>query len=542
LKNFQLLGISSPVLSALKDLNILEPTEIQLKAIPILIQQDCDFIGLAQTGTGKTAAFGLPLVEGIDPELRAVQALVITPTRELGQQVAQQLAAFSRNLRGVRVEVVYGGAPIYKQIQALQRRPQIVVATPGRLMDLMKRKAISLQNISRVVLDEADEMLNMGFKEDITHILSFTPASKKTWLFSATMPKEIRDIIGEFMTAPQEVSINSSQMVNANIEHQYIRVKPSRKAEALAAIMEENPNMRALIFCRTKNDTRDLAEDLYAKDIQADAIHGDLSQRQRDKVMRDFKAHKLQILVATDVAARGIHVNDLSHVIHYSMPDDMEFYTHRSGRTARAGKSGVSIAIIANRDFQKIRILQNRLKIDFTESTLDLGDAAEGPMKSDRNERGGGFEKRRSGGGDRRNSGGSSFRSSRGGSDNRSGNSYGRSNNSRPERSGPRSFGDSPRPERSTERSFSDSPRPERSANTAYGAGRPEGRFEARPERTTTRSYGEGRPYGDNNKPADSRRDSGYSGNQNRGNSSNSSDKNRSFNKKRKERSNSRFY
>jgi superfamily II DNA/RNA helicase len=381
LKNFHELGLNEPILKVLPELNIHEPTEIQRQAIPILIQNNTDFIGLAQTGTGKTAAFGLPLVQNIDPSFKAVQALVVTPTRELGQQVAQQLAAFARYQPGVKVEVVYGGKPIFQQIKNLQRKPQIIVATPGRLIDLIQRKAISLKSIRNVVLDEADEMLNMGFKDAINEILTYTPKEKNIWLFSATMPAEIRQIVGDYMSNPQEVAVNSSVKVNVDIDHQFIRVKSSMKKEAFQTLVDSDPEMRAVVFCRTKNDTRDLAHQLSRMNYPVDALHGDLSQGQRDKVMRKFKSGQLQYLIATDVAARGIDVDNLSHVIHFQLPDDMDFYTHRAGRTARAGKKGVSLVLASRSDFHKIDSLQRKLKINFSESALEIGDAYEEAAK-----------------------------------------------------------------------------------------------------------------------------------------------------------------
>ncbi len=381
MKNFHELGLNEPILKVLPELNIHEPTEIQRQAIPILIQNNTDFIGLAQTGTGKTAAFGLPLVQNIDPSFKAVQALVVTPTRELGQQVAQQLAAFARYQPGVKVEVVYGGKPIFQQIKNLQRKPQIIVATPGRLIDLIQRKAISLKSIRNVVLDEADEMLNMGFKDAINEILTYTPKEKNIWLFSATMPAEIRQIVGDYMSNPQEVAVNSSVKVNVDIDHQFVRVKSSMKKEAFQTLVDSDPEMRAVVFCRTKNDTRDLAHQLSRMNYPVDALHGDLSQGQRDKVMRKFKSGQLQYLIATDVAARGIDVDNLSHVIHFQLPDDMDFYTHRAGRTARAGKKGISLVLASRSDFHKIDSLQRKLKINFSESTIEIGDAYEEAAK-----------------------------------------------------------------------------------------------------------------------------------------------------------------
>jgi len=438
LKNFASLGLSELTLEALNKLGIQTPTEIQQKAIPLLLDENCDFLGLAQTGTGKTAAYGLPLIEKIDLKLKEIQAIIITPTRELGQQVAEQLMNFSQFHKGVFVEVVYGGKPIDRQIQRLRRKPQIVVATPGRLIDLLQRRALNLKTISHVVLDEADEMLNMGFQEDIQRILSLTPATKKIWLFSATMPQEIRMIAEEYMTDHKEVRINSKEMVNANIKHEFIRVKSSEKFDALAKLIELNPEMRAVVFCRTKADTQNLSDDLYRLNFQADAIHGDLSQNQRDRVMNSFKTHRLQFLIATDVAARGIDVKDLTHVIHYALPHEMEYYTHRSGRTARAGKEGTSVALITGAEFSRMKMFGQKLGIEFQESELQQffqfnpseGDRGRG---RGRGNSGGGYGGGGYGGGGNRRSGSSSSSSSYGrssGSDNRGGGGYG----SRPER------------------------------------------------------------------------------------------------------------
>ncbi|MTI25374.1 DEAD/DEAH box helicase, partial [Fulvivirga kasyanovii] len=343
------------------------PTKIQQKAIPILINEASrDFIGLAQTGTGKTAAFGLPLLDAIDVDTKGTQALVLAPTRELGQQIAQQIQAFSKYLKGVRVQVVYGGAAIMPQMKALKNTPHIIIATPGRLLDLIKRKAINLSNVKHVVFDEADEMLNMGFRDDIDDILSHTQGNKSTWLFSATMAGEIRDIVNKYMDNPSEVKIDSGTLVNQNIDHQYFVTKAKDKADLLERIIELEPDMRGIVFCRTKRDTQELAQQLQSRGLPVDAIHGDLSQSQRDQVMKRFKNHSLEFLIATDVAARGIDVNDLTHVIHHSIPDDLEYYTHRSGRTGRAGKKGISLAIVTSSEQRKLKSLERRLKLNFT--------------------------------------------------------------------------------------------------------------------------------------------------------------------------------
>jgi len=360
---FKQLGLSSEVLNAMNDLGFENPTEKQ--AIPQLLEKETDFIGLANTGTGKTAAFGIPLLEHIDPSNKVTQALVLAPTRELGQQIAEQLQLFAQYLHKINILAVYGGAAITNQIKALRKPQHIIIATPGRLIDLIGRKAVKLDKLRFAVLDEADEMLNMGFKEDIDKILSFTPADKLTWLFSATMPPEIKKIVNKYMGHPVEVKVNVNTKVNANIEHQYIVVKQADKAEALTRFLDIHQDIRGLVFCRTKRDTQNLAEELLKRNYKADALHGDLSQAQRDRVMKRFKTRDLNLVIATDVAARGIDVDDLTHVFHFTMPDDHSYYTHRSGRTARAGKTGISIAFINIREKSKIERFEKKLGISF---------------------------------------------------------------------------------------------------------------------------------------------------------------------------------
>lgn len=362
---FKQLGLSDEVLKALSDLGFERPSDIQYKAIPQLLTGSKDFIGLAQTGTGKTAAFGLPLLELIDPLDNYTQALILAPTRELGQQISEQLNLYSKYQEKINILPVYGGAPIVNQMKALKKTQHIIIATPGRLIDLIKRKAVKLDQLEVIVLDEADEMLNMGFKEELDQILSYTPENKLTWLFSATMPNEIKRIVNTYMDNPIEVRIDQQDKVNTNIEHQYAVIKQSNKTEALTRFLDSDPNMRGIIFCRTKRDTQELSEELLSQNIKADAIHGDLSQPQRDRVMNRFKTHDLQLLVATDVAARGIDVNNLTHVFHYTLPDSNAYYTHRSGRTARAGKTGISLAFINGREHRKISTLEKQLGISF---------------------------------------------------------------------------------------------------------------------------------------------------------------------------------
>ncbi len=365
MNNFEALGLSQAVLQALMEMGFETPTEIQRSTVPQLLTNERDFIGLAQTGTGKTAAFGLPLIELIDPFVKKVQALVLAPTRELAQQIAGQLEAFSQYQGDVSTVCVYGGANISSQIRELRKPTQIVVATPGRLIDLMQRNVIDLSALSYLVLDEADEMLNMGFKDELDTILAETPADKLTWLFSATMPGEIRRLIKNYMHDPLEVSVNTKQRVNENIRHQYTVLKASDKTEAVKRLLDFHPDMYGIAFCRTKRDTQKVAEELNSSGYAAEPINGDLSQAQRDAVMKRFRSRTLQLLVATDVAARGIDVDDLTHVIHFSLPDDTEYYTHRSGRTGRAGKTGVSISLVTRSDIRKLRFLENKLGISF---------------------------------------------------------------------------------------------------------------------------------------------------------------------------------
>lgn len=368
--SFKQLGLSTEILSAIEDLGFETPSKIQQKAIPFLVAGGRDFIGLAQTGTGKTAAFGLPLLERIDPFVDGTQALILAPTRELGQQITRQLDLYSKHLFEIDVLAVYGGTSITNQIKALKKGPQIVVATPGRLLDLIRRKAIKLKALRFLILDEADEMLNMGFKPDIDDILTHVPDHKETWLFSATMAKDIRSLVNTYMTNPVEVAIDAKDKVNSNIDHRFILVKRDQKTEVLCRFMETSEDMRAIVFCRTKRDTQDLSDQLNAKNYRADAIHGDLQQRQRDRVMNRFRSGELQLLVATDVAARGIDVDDLTHVFHFALPDDLAYYTHRSGRTARAGKEGLSVIFATPNDRHRLNQLSSKLNITF--SPLEL--------------------------------------------------------------------------------------------------------------------------------------------------------------------------
>jgi len=370
---FKLLGISDDVVNAVKDLGFENPTPIQEQAIPVLLEGNNDFVGLAQTGTGKTAAFGLPLIELIDFSTKKPQALILCPTRELCLQIASDIKNYSKNTPGASVVAVYGGANIMQQLREIRNGVQVVVATPGRMLDIIGRKAIDFSNVKYVVLDEADEMLNMGFQDDINDILSTTPDDKKTWLFSATMPPEVRRIAKNYMDNPTELTMGTKNTGNVNIEHEYYVVRARDKYAALKRIVDFNPEIFAVVFCKTKMDTQDVAENLIKDGYNADALHGDLSQQQRDKVMQRFRDRNMQLLIATDVAARGIDVNNVTHVVNYSLPDEIESYTHRSGRTGRAGKSGISICIINSKEIGKIRQIERIIGKQFTKAELPTG-------------------------------------------------------------------------------------------------------------------------------------------------------------------------
>ncbi len=373
--SFETLGIRAEILRALTDLGFQEPTPVQARTIPMLLQGQGDVVALAQTGTGKTAAFGIPLLEAIDVEVRHVQALVLAPTRELCVQIAKDLEHFAKHLPGIKVVPVYGGANIREQMRGIQRGANVVVATPGRLIDLLEREAVALDQVRVAVLDEADEMLNMGFQEDITTILDRTPPEKRTWLFSATMGQEVRRIAGNYMRDAEEVSVGGGNKANEAITHQYTVVMARDRYAALRRFVDADPDMFAIVFCRTKQDTQELAEHLTRDGYNADAIHGDLSQQQRDRVMARYRSKSLQLLIATDVAARGIDVSNISHVVHFDLPGETESYTHRSGRTGRAGKTGISLSIIGSRDIFKIRGLERQLKVHF--SYVRVPDGAE---------------------------------------------------------------------------------------------------------------------------------------------------------------------
>lgn len=370
---FSELGLDANLIKATDALGFVNPTLIQEKAIPVLLNGTKDLIGLAQTGTGKTAAFGLPLLQLVDASQRYPQALVVCPTRELCMQIVTEIEAFKKFMPGLHVVAVYGGASISMQIRDLKRGVQIVVATPGRLIDLIERKAINLEQISYVVLDEADEMLNMGFKDDIEFILENTPKRESTWLFSATMPTEIRRVSKRYMKDPVEVTVGKMNTTNKSIDHQYFVVNASQRYEALKRLIDFNPGMYGIIFTRTKVDAQNIAEKLTRDGYDIDALHGDLTQQQRDKVMGEFRDKTLQLLVATDVAARGIDVKEITHVINFELPDDIEVYTHRSGRTGRAGSTGICMSIVHTKDVYKIRSIEKMVQATFHKLEIPSG-------------------------------------------------------------------------------------------------------------------------------------------------------------------------
>ncbi len=362
---FEEIGIEERLVKAVTDLGFVNPTTIQEKAIPVLLGGTTDFIGLAQTGTGKTAAFGLPLLDLIDAAAKYPQALIVCPTRELCLQIVNEIELFKKYMTGLHVVAVYGGASIGTQIRDLKRGVQVVVATPGRLIDLIERKAINLEQIKYVVLDEADEMLNMGFQDDIEFILQNTPKRESTWLFSATMPPEIRKVSKKYMKTPVEVTVGRVNTANKNVDHQFYVASAQHRYETLKRLIDFNPGIYGIIFTRTKADAQNIAEKLTREGYDIDALHGDLTQGQRDKVMGEFRDKTLQLLIATDVAARGIDVQGITHVINYELPDDMEVYTHRSGRTGRAGNTGICMSIVHSREIGRLRQIERIIQSPF---------------------------------------------------------------------------------------------------------------------------------------------------------------------------------
>ncbi|MDQ6762631.1 MAG: DEAD/DEAH box helicase [Bacteroidota bacterium] len=373
MNEFEGLGLNENLVKAVGDLGFDTPTPIQMKAIPILLSGTTDFVGLAQTGTGKTAAFGLPLLQLVEPENKYPQALIVCPTRELCLQICNDLQDLKKYSKNIIAEPVYGGASIVMQIRALKKGVHVVVATPGRLIDMIERKAIDLQKVKYVVLDEADEMLNMGFRDDIDFLLKNTINRESIWLFSATMPAAVKAISKNFMNNPQEITVGKKNTANVNIDHQYFITPAQSRYETLRRLVDFNPGMYGIIFTRTKADATEITERLLKEGYDIEALHGDLTQQQRDKVMQRFRQKSIQILIATDVAARGIDVDGITHVINFELPDDIEVYTHRSGRTARAGKSGICISICHGRELYKIKQLEKMTNAQFHRLDIPTG-------------------------------------------------------------------------------------------------------------------------------------------------------------------------
>lgn len=370
---FETLGLNQPLLDAIADLGFEKPSEVQEKAIPILLSKENDFVALAQTGTGKTAAFGFPLIQKIHTESRTTQGLILSPTRELCLQITNEMQLYSKYVKGLNIVAIYGGASITEQAKKIKKGAQIVVATPGRMKDMIERGIVDISKIDYCVLDEADEMLNMGFFEDIKDILSNTPQEKSTWLFSATMPKEVAHIAKKFMHKPIEITVGEKNVGAVTVQHEFYVVSGRDRYAALKRLADANPGIFSVVFCRTKRDTQRVAEKLIEDGYNAGALHGDLSQNQRDLVMNAFRKKQVQLLVATDVAARGIDVEDITHVINYQLPDEIETYTHRSGRTGRAGKSGISMVIVTRSEMRKIKAIEKKIKQEFIEQKIPTG-------------------------------------------------------------------------------------------------------------------------------------------------------------------------
>ncbi|WP_026755801.1 DEAD/DEAH box helicase [Sediminibacter sp. Hel_I_10] len=373
MNTFKDLGLNEDLLRAITDLGFETPSDVQAKAIPILLEKETDLVALAQTGTGKTAAFGFPMLQKIEVDSRTTQGLILSPTRELCLQITNELQLYGKYCKGLNVTAIYGGASISDQARQVKRGAQIIVATPGRMKDMISRNMVDISKIEYAVLDEADEMLNMGFYEDITDILSHTPKEKSTWLFSATMPKEVSRIAKDFMHDPVEITVGNRNESTNQVSHEYYLVNARDRYQALKRLADANPDIFSVIFCRTKRDTQKVAENLIEDGYSAGALHGDLSQNQRDLVMKSFRNKQIQMLVATDVAARGIDVDDITHVINYQLPDEIETYTHRSGRTGRAGKTGVSIVIVSKSEVRKIKSIERIIKKEFDKKEIPDG-------------------------------------------------------------------------------------------------------------------------------------------------------------------------
>lgn len=373
IKKFNEARLHEDILSSISELGFVEPTPIQANSIPYILNDSKDLVALAHTGTGKTAAFGLPLIQLTEREKNITQTLILSPTRELCMQIAQDIKNYSKNFANLKVLAVYGGAGIDGQIKTLKKGVHIVVGTPGRTLDLIKRKALQVNNIKWLVLDEADEMLNMGFQEDLDAILENTPTEKRTFLFSATMPNGVLRIAKKYMRDWKKIAVDSENTSADSLEHIYYVAHSRNRFEALKRIVDEQPNIYAIVFCRTRNEAKELAESMIQNGYNADALHGDVPQAQRTVVMNRFKNRQLQLLIATDVAARGVDVNDLTHVINYNLPDDLEVYIHRSGRTGRAGKKGISVAIVHTREMHKIKDLEKLASLKFRKMAIPTG-------------------------------------------------------------------------------------------------------------------------------------------------------------------------
>jgi len=373
MNKFEQLGLNESLLKAISDLGFENPSEVQEKAIPLLLEKDTDIVALAQTGTGKTAAFGFPLIQKINPDNKNTQALILSPTRELCLQITNEIKLYSKYIKGINTVAVYGGASITEQAREIKRGAQIIVATPGRMQDMINRGLVNISQIDFCILDEADEMLNMGFYDDIVNILSTSPEDKSTWLFSATMPQEVARIAKEFMRKPLEITVGHKNSGSSTVSHEFYLVNARDRYEALKRHADANPDIFSVVFCRTKRDTQAVAEKLIEDGYNAAALHGDLSQAQRDSVMKSFRGRAIQMLVATDVAARGIDVDNITHVVNYQLPDEIETYNHRSGRTGRAGKLGTSIVIITKSEIRKISAIERIIQQKFTEKSIPSG-------------------------------------------------------------------------------------------------------------------------------------------------------------------------
>ena len=370
---FEDFGLEEAVMKGIKDLGFEQPSPIQEKVIPYILENRTDMVGLAQTGTGKTAAFGLPMIQKLDTKSRETQALILAPTRELCLQITTEIKLYAKHVRGINVVAVYGGANIMAQAKDIKRGAQVIVATPGRLNDMIRRKMVDLSNVDISILDEADEMLNMGFIDEIDTILDETPKDKQTWLFSATMPKEVERISKKYMTEPYRVTVGNKNEGTDTVTHNYYVINQRDRYVALKRLVDANADIFGVVFCRTKAETQMVAERLIEDGYNAAPLHGDLSQMQRDGVMKAFRTRQLQMLVATDVAARGIDVQNITHVINYNLPDEIEIYNHRSGRTGRAGKTGISISLVTPRDSHRIRAIEKIIKRKFNKAEIPTG-------------------------------------------------------------------------------------------------------------------------------------------------------------------------